>query len=221
MDSRVCPAIKVPLESLENQVIWVFLESLVQWVRLDHGENVEFQGKEENLVQMVCRVLKEFLELLVQMDQRVALVLLELLGMLVLQVFRECLEREVSLDLLGLKVTGEQSERKDQKEHLEMMAQEELQAPLAHWDLLDPAVRRENLDPKDLMDPQDPEVSQEREVTPVPLVLLASLDHLVLMVNLESRESLESKARKEMLGLQDLRVWPVHTDPLDLLVLPD
>lgn len=218
MDSRVCLAIKAPLESLENQVIWVFLENLVPWVRLDHGENAEFQGKEENLVQMVFRVLKEFLELLVLMGQRAALDLLELLGMLVLLAFRECLEREVSLDLLGLKVTGEQLERKDLKEHLEMTGQEELQAPLAHWDLLDPAVRRENLDPKDPMDPQDPEAAQEREVTPAPSVLLVSLDHLVLMVNLESKESLESKARKEMLGLQDLRVWPVHTDPLDLLV---
>lgn len=221
MDSRVCLVIKAPLESLVNQVIWVFLENLVPWVRLDHGENVEFQGKEENLVQMVFRVLKEFLERLVPMGQRAAPDLLELSGMLVLLAFRECLERGVSLDLLGLKVTGEQSERKDLKEHLEMTGQEELQAPLAHWDLLDPAVRRENLDPKGPMDPQDPEEAQEREATPAQLALSVSLDHLVLMVNLESKESLESKARKEMLGLQDLRVWPVHTDPLDRLVLPD
>lgn len=132
MDSRVCPVIKAPLESLENQVTWVFLESLVQWVRLDHGENVEFQEKEENLAQMVCKDLKEFLELLVQMGQRVVLVLLELLVMLVLQAFKVCQERGASLDLLGLKVTGEHWERKDQKEHLEMMVQEELQALLAH-----------------------------------------------------------------------------------------
>lgn len=82
-------------------------------------------------------------------------------------------------------------------------------------------MRRENLDPKDPMDHQDPEACQEREVTLVPSALWALLDLPVLMVNLESRESLESRARKETLGLQDLRDWPVPTGRLDQSVLLD
>lgn len=93
---------------------------------------MEFLVREESWVQLVCRDLKEFLVHLVQMGQRVVLVLLVLLVMWVLQVFRECQEREAYLGLLGLKVTEEHLVRKDQKVHLEMMVQEELQVPLAH-----------------------------------------------------------------------------------------
>lgn len=152
MDSRVCLEIKALLENLESQVIKVFPESSALWVRLDQGVNVEFLEREENLVQLVCRDLKEYLVHLVQMAQRVALVLLVHSVMWVLQAFRECQERGASLGLLGQKVTEEQLVRKDQKVHLAMMAQEGPQVLLAHWDLLDLVVRRENLDPKDQLD---------------------------------------------------------------------
>lgn len=67
----------------------------------------------------------------VQMGQRVVLVPLVYLVTWVLQVFRECQERGASLVLLVLKVTEEQLVRKDQKEQLEMMVQEEPQVLLA------------------------------------------------------------------------------------------
>lgn len=77
-------------------------------------------------------------------------------------------------------------------------------------------VRRENLDPKDLLDPQDPEEVQDQEVTLAPLVLLDLPDLLVQTVNQESRVKLESQVRKEMLAPQDLKAWLV---PMVLLVL--
>lgn len=132
MDSRVCLEIKVPLESLENQVTKVFLESSVLWVRLDQGESVEFLVREESWVQLVCRDLKEFLVHLVLMGQRVVPVLPVLWVMWVLQVFRECQERGASLVLLVLKVTEEQLVRKDPRVQPEMMAQEEFLVLLAH-----------------------------------------------------------------------------------------
>lgn len=58
-------------------------------------------------------------------------------------------------------------------------------------------------------------------MTLVPLVLLDLLGRLVLMANLESRESLESLARKEMLDHQDLRAWLVLMDLLGQRVLLD
>lgn len=73
-------------------------------------------------------------------------------------------------------------------------------------------MRRENLDPKDHMDPQAPEEGLEQEATLARLVLLDLLVLLVLMANLESRESLVSKARRETLVLQDHRAWPELTD---------
>lgn len=131
MDSRVCLEIKALLENLENQVTKVFLESLVPWAKLDRGENVVFLGKEESWVPLVCRDLRGSQVHLVQMGQRVVLVPPVYLVTWVLQVFRECQERGVSLALLGLKVTEEQLARKDQKVQLEMMVQEEPQVPLA------------------------------------------------------------------------------------------
>lgn len=71
------------------------------------------------------------------------------------------------------------------------------------------------------MDLQDPEECPEPEVTPARLVRLDLQDPLVLMANPESRESLESKDRREMLGLQDLRAWPALMDLLGQLVLLD
>lgn len=66
-------------------------------------------------------------------------------------------------------------------------------------------MRRGNLDPKDQLDLQVPEECLEQEATLAQLVLLALQDLLVLMANLESRESLENQARREMLGHQDLK----------------
>lgn len=132
MDSRVCLEIKALLENLENQAMWVFPESLVLWDKLAQGESVEFLGRGESWVRLVCRDLRASLVHPVQMGQRVALVPLAHLVTWVLQVFRECQERGASLALLGLKVTEAQLVRKDQKVHLEMMVQEELQVLLAH-----------------------------------------------------------------------------------------
>lgn len=132
MDSRVCLEIKALLENLENQVTKAFLESLVLWVHLDHGENVVFLAREESWVQLVCREPRVFLVHLVQMDQRVVLVLLVHLVTWVLQVFRECQERGASLALLGLKVTGEHLGRKDQKVQLETMEHEDSRVLLDH-----------------------------------------------------------------------------------------
>lgn len=132
MDSRVCLETKALLANLENQVIWVFLESLALWVKSDQGESVEFLVREETWAQLVCRELKESLVHLVQMDQREALVLLVYLVMWVLQVFRGCQEREASLALQDLKETEERLVRKDQREHLEMTAQEGPQVLSAH-----------------------------------------------------------------------------------------
>lgn len=92
---------------------------------------MEFPEREENWVQLACRGRRVSLVLLVQMDQRVALVLLVHLAMWDPQVFRACQERGVSLGHLGLKVTEEQLVRKDPKVQLEMMAQGVLQVPLA------------------------------------------------------------------------------------------
>lgn len=221
MVSRVCLEIKVHLENLENQVTWVFLESLELWDKLDQGESEEFPGREESWEQLVCRDLRVSLVHLVQMGQRVAPDPLVHLGMWVLQVFRECQERGVSLVLLGPKVTEAQSVRKDQRVQLETMVPEEPQVLLAHSDPLDPVVRRENLDPKDHLDPQDPEECQDQEVTQAQLVLLDLPDLPVLMANLESREKWENQARKEMQDHQDLKAWLELTDPLGQLVLPD
>lgn len=131
MDSRVCLEIKALLENLASQATKVFLESLVLWAKLDHGESVEYLEREESWVQMVCRDLRVSPERLVQMGQRAALVPLVHLVTWVLQAFRECQERGASLALLGLKVTEEQLGRKDQKEQLEMTVQEEPQVLLA------------------------------------------------------------------------------------------
>lgn len=65
--------------------------------------------------------------------------------------------------------------------------------------------RRENLGPKDQLDLQDQEEDLEQEAILAQSVLLGFPDLPVPMVNLESKESPESKARKEMLGLQDRR----------------
>lgn len=132
MDSRVCLEIKALLENLENLATLVFPERSVLWEQLDQGESVEFLEREENLVQLVYRGLRVSLVHLVQMGQRAVLVLLVRSVTWVLQVCRECREREESLVLLGLKVTEAQLVRKDQKVQLEMMVQEELQALLAH-----------------------------------------------------------------------------------------
>lgn len=82
-------------------------------------------------------------------------------------------------------------------------------------------MRRGNLDPKDQLDLQDPEEFLEPEVNLAQSVQLDFLDPLVLMVNLESRESLESKARKEMLDYLVLRAWLELMDLLGQLVLLD
>lgn len=221
MVSRVCLEIKVHLENLENQVTWVFLESWVLWDKLDRGESEEFPGREESWEQLVYRDLRVSLVHLVLMDQRVAPDPLVHLGMWALQVFRECQERGASLVLLGPKVTEEQSVRKDQRVQLETMVPEEPQVLSAHLDLLDPVVRRENLDPKDHLDPQDPEECQDQEATPAQSVLLDLLDLPVLMANLESRERLENQARKEMLDHQDPKAWLELMDLLGQLVLLD
>lgn len=112
-----------PQESQENQVIWVFRVRVVLSVKLDREVSVVFQGREENLDQPVYKALKESLEPQALMGQRVALVLLEPLVTWVLQVFRECREKEGSLDLQVLKVTGGPLVRKDLKVHPEMMVQ--------------------------------------------------------------------------------------------------
>lgn len=132
MDSRDCLEIRALQENLENQETKVFLENLVLWVKLDQGVSVEFLEREENWVQLACRGRRVFLVLLVQMDQRVAPVLLVHLVMWDPQVFRACQERGASLGHLGLKATEEQLVRKDLKVHLEMMAQGVPQVPLAH-----------------------------------------------------------------------------------------
>ncbi|MEQ2198616.1 hypothetical protein XENOCAPTIV_015483, partial [Xenoophorus captivus] len=131
-----------------------------------------------------------------------ALVPLVLWEMWVLLVFRECQENEEYLVLLGPRVTGEQLVTKDQKVHLETMVQEG------------------NLDPKGQPDLQVPEEHRGQEVTLVPSVLLGLLDPRVLMVNLESRESPGSPAKKEMLVLQDLRVQLEPQDREALWVSP-
>lgn len=82
-------------------------------------------------------------------------------------------------------------------------------------------MRRENLDPKDQLDLQDPEECLDQEVTPVQSVLLDLLDLLVLMANQESRERLENQARRETLDHQDLRACPVLMDLLGQLVSLD
>lgn len=80
MASRACLEIKALLENLVNQVTREFLENWVLWVRSDQGGNVEFLGRGENWVLLVCRGRKEFLVHLVQMDQRAVLVQLVLWG---------------------------------------------------------------------------------------------------------------------------------------------
>lgn len=132
MDSRVCLEIKALLENLGNQVTWVFLENWALWAKLDQGESVVFLEREESWVQLVCRDLRVSQEHLDQMVQRAVLDPLVSLVTSVLQVFRECQERGASRVLLGPKVTEEQLARKDQREQLEMMVQEELQVLLAH-----------------------------------------------------------------------------------------
>lgn len=82
-------------------------------------------------------------------------------------------------------------------------------------------VRRENLDPKDQLDLQDPEEGLDQEVTLVQSVLLGLLDLLVPMANQESKERLENQARKEMLDHQDLRACLVLMDLLGQLVSLD
>lgn len=221
MDSRVCLETKGPLENLENQVTKVFMESSVLLVRLVQGESEEYLEREENLVQLVCRDQRESQVHQVQTGQRAAPVPLEHLVILVLQVFKECQEREASLAHLGQKVTEGRLVRKDQRVRQEMMVQGVPQALLALLDLLGPAVRRENPGPKDHMDLQDPEEHMVLEVILALLVLLDLLDHLVPMANQESRESLESQVRREMPGLQDLKAWPVLMDLLGQLVLLD
>lgn len=124
--------------------------------------------------------------------------------------------REGSLVLLGLKVTEEQVERRDQKVHLETMAQEVFLVLSAHPDPMDPAVKREKLDLKALLDLMDQERCLETVVNLVLLVLLGLVGHPVLMVNQESRESPESQVRRVTLVHQGLRAY---LDPTDLLVL--
>lgn len=82
-------------------------------------------------------------------------------------------------------------------------------------------MKRVSPDPGDHQDLQDPEECQEQEATPAQLVLLALLDPLAQMASLELRESLENQGRKEMLGLQDLKAWPVPMVPRDQLALLD
>lgn len=105
MDSRVYLETKDLLENLANQAMSVFLENLVLWDKLDQGESAEFQEREESWVLMVCRDLRVSLVHLVLMGQRAALAPLVHLVMSVPRVFRECLEREASLGLQGLKAT--------------------------------------------------------------------------------------------------------------------
>jgi len=76
-DSRGCLATKGPLESQESQVIWVFLERAVQWVRLDQGESEAFPEREGSWVQSVCREPRGSLERRAPTGQRAALVHLE------------------------------------------------------------------------------------------------------------------------------------------------
>lgn len=109
----------------------VFLENWAPWVRLDPGENEETPEREENWDQPVCRAPRGSPERQVQMGPRGVLVLLELWVTWVLLVFRVCLENGASLVHQDPKETGEQSVRKDQREQLEMTAQEVLLVP---WD---------------------------------------------------------------------------------------
>lgn len=212
MDSRVCLETKDLPENLANQAMSVFLENSARWDKSDQGESAESQGREEKWVPRVCRALKEYPVHPAPMDQRAALALLVHLVMVALQVFRECLEREESLGLQGPKATEAPSVRKDQRAHPEMTVQEEPQVLLAHWDPLDQVERRESLDQEGHPDPPAPEEDLDQEVTRDQSAPLDSPGLLARMANLESRETLESQVRKEMLAHLDPKAWLVHTD---------
>ncbi|MEQ2162996.1 hypothetical protein GOODEAATRI_025757, partial [Goodea atripinnis] len=79
--------------------------------------------------------------------------------------------------------------------------------PLVLWEMWVLLVFRECQENEESLVLLGPRVTGGQEVTLVPSVLLGLLDPRVLMVNLESRESPGSPAKKEMLVLQDLRVW--------------
>lgn len=123
MVSRGCQDNRDPQESLGNQVIWVFLARVEQLVKSERGANVEIQEREENLDQTVCKDQRESQERQGQMGQRVVQVLLELWGIWVLLVFRECQVREGSQDLPDPKVTEGRLGRKGLKGRLETMVQ--------------------------------------------------------------------------------------------------
>lgn len=66
----------------------------------------------------------------------------------------------------------------------------------------------------DLYDTQGRDVKVRiKPATSNVLLMISTTFFRALMVNLESRESLESQAKKEMLDHQDLRAWLV---PMDL-----
>lgn len=118
-------------------------------------------------------------------------------------------------------MTEGQLVRKDLKVLPVTTVQGGLQDLWVHWDLLDQVVKRENRDPKDQPDLQDPGEFLVQGVILDPLVEWDLLDHLVLMDNLESRGSLESPVRRETLALQGLRACPVPMGLLDQSVLLD
>lgn len=125
--SRVYLETKAHLENLGNLETWVFPESWVLWGRSDRGVREGSQGKEENWAHLDYKDPRASPEHPVLTGPRAVLDPLEQEEMLVLLVYKECLEREVSLDPLDPKETGEPSERKDLKEHLETT---EPEAPL-------------------------------------------------------------------------------------------
>lgn len=150
--SRVFQETKVHLERPANLETSAFPESWVPWGRLDPGEREGSPGREESWVIQDYRDLRASPELQDQTGPRAVLDPLEQPEMEVLQVYRECPEREASLDPQDPKETGERWERKDLRELQEMTEPEALRDQWDQPDLQDPAEKRVN---QDLKDPWD------------------------------------------------------------------